>query len=134
MSGLTHLLPLLLAAAILLAGNGLQGTLITLRANLEGFDPALIGLLGTAYFVGFACSCLMTPHLIRSVGHIRVFSALAALAAGFCIAKARKYDRKAKECLVRGVVCVALGGAVLGLGRRWFGVFADDAGPFSGSS
>ncbi|MDH3582526.1 MAG: MFS transporter, partial [Hyphomicrobiales bacterium] len=83
---MNHLLPLLLAAAILLAGNGLQGTLITLRANLEGFDPVLIGLLGTAYFAGFALSCLMTPHLIRSVGHIRVFSALAALAAAGTLA------------------------------------------------
>ena len=86
MAALTHLFPLLLAAGILLAGNGLQGTLITLRANLEGFDPALIGLLGTAYFAGFALSCLMTPHLIRNVGHIRVFAALAALAAAGTLA------------------------------------------------
>lgn len=81
MPALTHLLPLFTAAGILLAGNGIQGTVIALRANLEGFPPAFIGLLGTAYFAGFALSCVMTPHMIRSVGHIRVFSALAALAA-----------------------------------------------------
>jgi MFS family permease len=78
---ISRLVPLLLAAGILLAGNGLHGTLVTLRAKLEGFDPALIGLLGTAYFARFAASCAMTPHLIRRVGHIRVFAALAALAA-----------------------------------------------------
>ncbi len=80
MSGYGQLIPLLTAAGILLAGNGIQGTLITLRANIEGFDPALIGLMGTAYFAGFALSCLATPHLIRRVGHIRVFAALAAIA------------------------------------------------------
>ncbi len=81
MPALAHLVPLFTAAGILLAGNGIQGTVIALRADLEGFQPALIGLLGTSYFAGFALSCLVTPHMIRNVGHIRVFSALAALAA-----------------------------------------------------
>ncbi|MGI9385687.1 MAG: MFS transporter [Methyloligellaceae bacterium] len=81
MSSLSNLLPFFLAAGILLAGNGIQGTLITLRASQEGFEPTMIGLIGAAYFAGFAVSCLMTPHLIRDVGHIRVFAALAAVAA-----------------------------------------------------
>jgi MFS family permease len=80
MTGLSQLIPLLTAAGILLAGNGIQGTLITLRANAEGFDPVLIGLIGTAYFAGFALSCFASPHMIRRVGHIRVFAALAAIA------------------------------------------------------
>lgn len=81
MPAITHLIPLFLAAGILLAGNGIQGTLVALRADLEGFSPTVIGLLGTAYFAGFALSCLKMPVLIREVGHIRVFAALAALAA-----------------------------------------------------
>lgn len=80
MPGFSQLIPLLTAAGILLAGNGIQGTLITLRANIEGFDPTLIGLMGTAYFAGFALSCVTAPKLIRFVGHIRVFAALAAIA------------------------------------------------------
>lgn len=80
MPDLRHLVPLLTAAGILLAGNGIQGTLITLRADSENFGPALIGLIGTAYFAGFALSCVLTPQLIRSVGHIRVFAALATVA------------------------------------------------------
>jgi len=80
MPTLSHLIPLLTAAGILLAGNGIQGTLVTLRANAEGFSPTVIGLLGTAYFAGFALSCLMTPQLIQKVGHIRVFAALATIA------------------------------------------------------
>lgn len=75
------LVPLLTAAGILLAGNGLQGTLIAVRGAEEGFPAALIGLMGTAYYLGFLCGCMMVPHLLRSVGHIRTFSALAAVAA-----------------------------------------------------
>lgn len=71
----------MIAAAILLGGNGLQGTLITLRANIEGFDLTLIGLMGTAYYLGFMVSSFNTIKLIRIVGHIRVFSALAAISA-----------------------------------------------------
>ncbi len=67
-------------AGILLAGNGLQGTLITLRGAEEGFDAAFIGLMGTAYFGGFLVSCVISPRLLKAVGHIRVFAALAAIA------------------------------------------------------
>lgn len=81
MVALAPLVPLLTAAGILLAGNGLQGTLIALRAAQEGFDPAMVGFMGTGYFVGFLISCLVTARLIRAVGHIRVFAALAAIAA-----------------------------------------------------
>ena len=46
MTSLDRLAPLLLAAGILLAGNGIQGTLIALRASQEGFGPLLIGMIG----------------------------------------------------------------------------------------
>lgn len=78
MRSISSLSPLLLAAGILLAGNGLQGTLITLRAAQEGFSSGLIGLMGTAYFAGFMISSLVAAKMIQAVGHIRVFSALAA--------------------------------------------------------
>ncbi len=80
------LVPLLVAAAILLAGNGLQGTLIALRATSEGFSPSLIGFMGAAYFAGFMLSCIWTAHLIRMVGHIRVFAALASVTAAGSLA------------------------------------------------
>ncbi|WP_173931695.1 MFS transporter [Chelativorans sp. Marseille-P2723] len=81
MSGLRPLVPLLIAAGILLAGNGLMGTLIALRGVAEGFSPISIGIMGTAYFLGFVIGCLYIPRLLRSVGHIRAFAAMAALAA-----------------------------------------------------
>ncbi|MCB2097261.1 MAG: MFS transporter [Parvularculaceae bacterium] len=71
---------LLLAAAILLAGNGLQGTLLAVRANLEGFPTSLIGVLMSAYFAGFVLGCRFNPAFIKSVGHIRTFLALASIA------------------------------------------------------
>lgn len=75
------LLPLLIAAGILLAGNGLQGTLITLRGTSEGFSALDIGLIGASYSTGFLLACIYAPRLLQSVGHIRTFAALAALSA-----------------------------------------------------
>ncbi|GAA0575529.1 MFS transporter [Caenispirillum bisanense] len=72
---------LLLSVAIMVTGNGLQTTLITIRANIEGFDAAHIGLLVSSYYAGFAVGCLTNPYLVARVGHIRTFAALAALAA-----------------------------------------------------
>lgn len=72
---------MLFAAAILLAGNGLQSTLVALRANAEGFDTQLIGLMGAAYFCGFLSASFLAVRLIRAFGHIRVFAALAAIGA-----------------------------------------------------
>ncbi|MEX0921209.1 MAG: MFS transporter [Rhodovibrionaceae bacterium] len=76
-----HLIPLLASAGILLAGNGLQVTLVAVRANIEGFPITLIGLLGTVYYIGTILGCLFTAGLIKRSGHIRIFAALAALAA-----------------------------------------------------
>ncbi|MBB3064729.1 MFS transporter [Limibacillus halophilus] len=73
--------PLLFSAGILLGGNGLFGTLVAVRANLEGFGPSFVGYVGTAYFIGFGAGCLFVPWLIRRAGHIRVFAAFCALCA-----------------------------------------------------
>ena len=71
---------LLLSVALLLMGNGLQGTLLPVRANLEAFTDTDIGILGSAYFGGFAAGCIFGPHLVRRAGHIRCFAALVAIA------------------------------------------------------
>ena len=70
---------LLLAVALLLTGNGLLGTLIPVRAQLEDFSLLSIGLLGSGYFIGFAAGCFYAPHLLRRAGHIRVFTAMASI-------------------------------------------------------
>ncbi|MGD2127850.1 MAG: MFS transporter [Lysobacterales bacterium] len=77
---LTPVAPLLLGVAILLTGQGLQGTLLPVRANLEGFSTLSIGLMGGAYFFGFTLGCLRGSALLRRVGHVRVFAAMTAAA------------------------------------------------------
>lgn len=80
MSSIRPLIPLLLAAGILLGGNGLQGTLIALRGAYEGFSPALIGFMGTAYFIGFLLGCLTITRMMKEIGYVRSFATLAAIA------------------------------------------------------
>ncbi|GAA0417651.1 MFS transporter [Cocleimonas flava] len=72
--------PLFLGLAFLMLGNGLQGTLVSWRANFEGFSSSTTGWIMTAYYLGFLAGSLLTNKLIRQVGHIRVFAALASLA------------------------------------------------------
>ncbi len=67
---------LLLSDALLLIGHGLQLTLLPLSAELNGFTPAQIGMTGSAYFAGFVTGCLVTPFMVRRVGHIRAFAVL----------------------------------------------------------
>ncbi len=79
---------LLLATAILIAGNGLQLTLISVRAKLEAFPTPLIGMLMSAYFAGFVAGCRINPAFIKSVGHIRTYLALASIASAAALAHA----------------------------------------------
>lgn len=92
MHGLRPLIPILVAAGILLGGNGLQGTLIALRGAEEGFSPTIIGFIGTSYFAGFLLGCLAIVRIMRAVGHIRAFSALAAIAASATLIMALAID------------------------------------------
>ncbi|MGI9235099.1 MAG: MFS transporter [Woeseiaceae bacterium] len=70
---------LLIGVAILLTGQGLQGTLLPVRASLEDFSTIAIGVMGAAYFLGFTLGCLTGGELVRRVGHVRVFLAMTAL-------------------------------------------------------
>lgn len=71
---------LLLGVALLLTGQGLQGTLLPVRASLEAFGSIPIGIMGGAYFLGFTLGCLKGGELVARVGHVRVFAAMTALA------------------------------------------------------
>lgn len=79
-SALAPVSPLLLATAILITGNGLQQTLLPVRANLEEFGELAIGLLGSSYYVGFVVGCVLCGRIVQRVGHIRAFAALASIA------------------------------------------------------
>jgi MFS family permease len=71
---------LLIGVSILLTGQGLQGTLVPVRATLEGFSTVSIGLMGAAYFFAFTLGCLKGGELVKRVGHVRVFLAMTATA------------------------------------------------------
>ena len=71
---------LLLSAAILLAGNGLEGVLLPLRGSLQGFGEIEIGLIGSAYNAGLMVGCLVCPRILGRVGHIRAFAVFTSIA------------------------------------------------------
>jgi MFS family permease len=65
---------------VLMLGAGLQSTLLGLRATLEGFPSLVTGVIMSCYYVGYVLGTVVAPPLLRQVGHIRVFAALAAIA------------------------------------------------------
>jgi MFS family permease len=71
---------LLIGIAVLMLGHGLQGTLVGVRAGLEGFPPAATGVVMSGYYVGLLLGSFSAPRLVAQVGHVRVFAALLALA------------------------------------------------------
>jgi len=71
---------LLLGFGILMLGDGLQSTLLGVRASLEGFPTAVTGLVMSTFYVGFLAGALYAPRFVERVGHIRVFGALASMA------------------------------------------------------
>lgn len=71
---------LFLGVALIMLGNGLQVTLLSVRAAMEGFSTAMTGLIMSGYFIGFLAGSVLAPKLVQNVGHIRVFAALASLA------------------------------------------------------
>lgn len=79
---------LLLGVALLMLGNGLQGTLLGVRASLEDFSTAITGVLMSGYFVGFLAGSLLAPKLVARVGHARTFAAFASLASTAILAHA----------------------------------------------
>lgn len=71
---------LLLGMLMLMLGNGLQGTVIGVRATAEGFATNTTGLIISGYFIGFLLGSWLTPKFIQQVGHLRVFAAFASVA------------------------------------------------------
>lgn len=78
--GVADAWPLLSSVLLLMTGAGLLGSLLGLRAELEGFSTATTGLVLALYYLGYVAGSAWVPGLIRSVGHIRVFTALASVA------------------------------------------------------
>jgi len=69
---------LLFGITILTLGMGMLYVLIVVRAREAGFSSQWIGIIQSAYQVGWLVAALIIPSLIHRVGHIRVFAAVAA--------------------------------------------------------
>jgi len=76
---------LLLGMMLLMIGNGIQGTLLGIRGDIEGFNTFEMSLVMSAYFAGFLGGSRYAPDLIRRVGHVRVFAALGSLISAILI-------------------------------------------------
>jgi len=72
--------PLFLGLTLLMIGSGLQGTLLGVRATIEGFGTTTTGMIMSLYYAGYVAGSVFGPRLVSAVGHIRVFAAMASLA------------------------------------------------------
>lgn len=71
---------LFLGLALLMVAQGLQNSLLGVRAEVEGFSSPVTGVVMASYFLGFLAGSRITPALLQRVGHVRVFAAMASLA------------------------------------------------------
>lgn len=70
---------LLFSTALFQMANGLQGTLLGVRAGIEGFSTQFTGLIMTAYFLGYILGSSFIPKFVEKIGHIRTFTSCASL-------------------------------------------------------
>ena len=79
---------LLLSIFILMAGGGFMPTLVSVRLEGAGAGAPLIGLVGSAYFLGLTLGSLLAAGVIRRVGHIRAFACFVSLLSASTLAYA----------------------------------------------
>jgi MFS family permease len=70
---------LLLSYGLLLLANGLFGTLLGVRSQIEGFGTEVVGLIMASYFLGLLLGALRATMIVAAVGHIRAFAAFASV-------------------------------------------------------
>lgn len=79
---------LFVGLALVMIGNGLNGSLLGVRSQAEGYSLAITGVIMAAYFAGFLAGTIYAVSALRSVGHIRVFAALASVASSVVLVQA----------------------------------------------
>ena len=94
--------PLLLGVLLLMVGNGMQGTLLGIRGEIEGISTTQMSVVMAAYFGGFVLGSLIVPGMIQRVGHVRVFAALGSLISAVLKQGAAFTGRKLPVTIVPG--------------------------------
>jgi len=72
---------LLTGFAVLITGNGLLGTLVSLRLASPAFSATAVGVVQSAYYLGFMLGAITAGKLIGRIGPQRAFSTFAAVVA-----------------------------------------------------
>lgn len=76
---LKSLLPLFLTLFVMMLSVGFYMTFASLRVSAGGASNIIIGLIGSAYYVGMMLGSVTIEKLIERIGHIRSFAFYAAL-------------------------------------------------------
>jgi MFS family permease len=84
--------PLFFGMFLLMMGQGLLSTLLTLRAGGLGFSESAIGLVQSGYPAGQIMGCLLAPGLVLRAGHARTFGALASIASAATLTHLVTFD------------------------------------------
>lgn len=64
---------------LFMGGMGLMTTLVPLLMREAGYSATQIGFIASGFSAGFLLGCIWAPRLVQRIGHIRAFSAFAAL-------------------------------------------------------
>jgi MFS family permease len=72
---------LFVGLGLMLTGAGLFATVIGIRSELDGFPTVAIGLVSASYYLGFLVGSRVALKALGTVGHIRVYAALASVLA-----------------------------------------------------
>lgn len=84
--------PIFAAMALIQAGNGVTGTLISVTSEARGFEPWLKGLVLSAFYAGSAAGAFFTPMAIARSTHVAAITGFILLAvaatAGYALSDA----------------------------------------------
>jgi len=72
--------------ALLMLGGGVFSTLLGVRSEQVGLPTLVSSAISASYYVGFIVGTRLTLRGLRSVGHIRVYGALASILAAAMVA------------------------------------------------
>ncbi|MDQ0454256.1 MFS transporter [Rhizobium paknamense] len=111
-ASLASIATLMLSTLLMMAGFGMMNYMLPIRAVAEGWSTFTISVIATGYTFGFTSSCVVTPHLVQRVGHVRVFSALITLLTVSVLLCALVIDWRAWT-LFRGLAGFAIAGSYL---------------------
>jgi hypothetical protein len=90
------LIALFLSLVLLVMGNGLLGTLLSVRLELEGFEPAMAWLVLAMFSVGYVAGSLYGIRVVERVGHVRAFAAFGAVGRGRSRIRRRRPVRRVR--------------------------------------